>query len=121
VERTKGSLRAEPMRELLEGSREGALIIARYNDYMYLLYFALAEKRGGPSVFLASEIAVSDIVAYVRDDRPLYLAPLRKWAPPGLPVYSTRVKLRRELKAAGLKVTMFKPDVFRIERPALPP
>jgi hypothetical protein len=64
---------------------------------------------------------VSDIVAYVRDDRPLYLAPLRKWAPPGLPVYSTRVKLRRELKAAGLKVTMFKPDVFRIERPALPP
>ena len=121
VELAKGSLRAEPMRELLEASREGALIIARYNDYMYLLYFALAEKRGGPSVFLGSDISVSDIVAYVRDDRPLYLAPLRKWAPPGLPVYSTRVNLRPELKSAGLKVTMFKPDVFRIERPALSP
>ena len=116
VERLKGSEKAEPMRQLLEDSRDGALIIAGYNDYMYLLYFTLAERLSGPSVFVGCEIEVADIVAYVRDDRPLYLVPLRKWAPPGLPVYSTRLGLRRELKAAGLGVQMVKPGVFRIER-----
>ncbi len=116
VERLKGPEMAEPMRELLEDARDGALIIARYNDYMYLLYFTLAERLGGPSVFLGCEIAVAEIVSYVRDDRPLYLVPLRKWAPPGLPVYSTRLNLRPELKAAGLGVKTVKPGVFRIER-----
>jgi hypothetical protein len=116
VERLKGPETAEPMRELLEDSRDGALIIAGYNDYMQLLYFTLAEKLGGPSVFVGSEIEVADIVAYVRDDRPLYLVPLRKWAPPGLPVYCTRLNLRPELRAAGLGVKMVKPGVFRITR-----
>ena len=104
------------MRQLLVASRDGALIVARYNDYMQLLYFTLAEKLGGPSVFVGSEIAVADIVAYVRDDRPVYLVPLRKWAPPGLPVYCTRLDLRPELRAAGLGVKMVRPGVFRIDR-----
>ena len=117
VERAKGPERAEPMRELLEASRDGALIIARYNDYMYLLYYNLAEGLGGASVFLGCEVGVPDIVAYVRDDRPVYLVPLRKWAPPGLPVYSTRLHLRPELKAAGLAVKMLTPSLFQIERP----
>jgi hypothetical protein len=117
VESAKGPERAEPMRELLEATRGGALIIARYNDYMYLLYYNLAEGLGGPSVFLGCEIGVRDIVAYLRDERPLYLVPLRKWAPPGLPVYSTRLQLRPELRAAGLAVKMVMPNVFRIERP----
>ena len=116
VERLKGPEMAAPMRELLEDVRDGALIIARYNDYMYLLYYTLAEKLGGPSVFIGCEIGVAEIVSYVRDDRPLYLVPLRKWAPPGLPVYSTRLNLRPELRAAGLGVEAVKPGVFRIER-----
>jgi hypothetical protein len=116
VQRLKGPEQAEPMRALLEDSRDGALIIARYNDYMYLLYFTLAERPRGPSVFVGCEIEVADIVAYVRDDRPLYLVPLRKWAPPGLPVYSTRLNLRPELRAAGLGVKTVKPGVFQIER-----
>jgi hypothetical protein len=105
------------MRQLLEDSRDGALIITGYNDYMYLLYFTLAERLSGPSVFVGCEIETADIVAYVRDDRPLYLVPLRKWAPPGLPVYSTRLHLRPELKAAGLAVKMLTPSLFRIDRP----
>ena len=117
VERLKGPDKGEPMRELLEATRDGALIIARYNDYMYLLYYSLAEGLGGASVYLGCEIGVPDIVAYVRDDRPLYLAPLRTWAPPGLPVYSTRLHLRPELKAAGLVVRMLTPSLFQIEPP----
>ena len=116
VERLKGSEKAEPMRQLLEDSRDGALIIAGYNNYMYLLYLTLAERLAGPSVFVGCEIGVADIVAYVRHDRPLYLVPLRKWAPPRLPVYSTQLGLRPELRAAGLGVQMVKPGVFRIER-----
>lgn len=117
VERRKGAAIAEPMRELLEETRQGALIIARYNDYMYLLSYTLVERLGGPSTYLGCEIEVEDIVAYVRDRRPVYLAPLRKWAPPGLPVYSTRLDLRPALKAAGLSVTMVRPGVFRVESP----
>ena len=116
VERLKSPELAVPMRELLEDSRAGALIIARYNDYMQLLYLTLAERLGGPAVFVGCEIEAPDIVAYLRDDRPLYLVPLRKWAPPGLPVYCTRLDLRPKLKAAGLGVKMVRPGVFRIER-----
>ncbi len=116
VEQLKGAEMAEPMRQLLAASRNGALVVARYNDYMYLLYYTLAERLGGPSVFVASDLAVADIVAYVRDDRPVYLVPLRKWAPPGLPVYCTRLDIRRELRAAGLGVKMVRPGVFRIDR-----
>jgi len=117
VDRLKGADKAEPMRDLLEATRGGALIIARYNDYMYLLYYNLAEGRGGSSVFLGYDVAVADVVAYVRDDQPLYLAPLRKWTPPGLPVYSTRLNFRPELRAAGLLVKLVTPSVFQIERP----
>jgi hypothetical protein len=116
IERLKSPELAEPMRQLLVASRAGALIVAGYNDYMRLLYFTLAERVGGPSVFVGNEIAVADIVAYVRDDRPVYLVPLRRWAPPGLPVYCTRLDLRPELKAAGLGVKMVRPGVFRIDR-----
>jgi hypothetical protein len=119
VERLKGAAIAEPMRDLLEETRGGALIVARYNDYMYLLYYTLAERLGGASTHLGCEVEANDIVTYVRDGRPVYLGPLRKWAPPGLPVYSTRLDLRPALKAAGLSVTMVKPGVFRVERPPL--
>jgi len=115
VERRKQPELAEPMRELLEASRTGALIVARYNDYVQLLYLTLAEKRGGPRVFVGSGIAEADIVAYVRDGQPLYLAPLRQWAPVGLPVYSTQLGLRPGLRAAGLGVEMVRPGVFRID------
>jgi len=115
VERMKRPGLAEPMRQLLLASQDGAVIIARYNDYVQLLYYTMAERLGGPSVFLAFEVPVADIAAYVRDDRPLRLVQLRKWAPPGLPVYSTRLGLRPELRAAGLGITMVRPGVFRID------
>ncbi len=116
VERLKRPELAEPMRKLLLASRQGALIIAGYNDYMQLLYYKLAEKLVGPSVYLGFEVPVADIVAYVRDDRPVYLVPVRQWVPPGLPVYSTRLDRRPELKAAGVGVKMVRPGVFRIYR-----
>jgi hypothetical protein len=116
VDRVKSPELAEPMRQLLLTSPDKALIIARYNDYMQLLYFTLVERLGGPSVFLGSDVAIADIVAYVRDDRPLFLTQLRKWAPPGLPVYCTQLRLRPRLRAAGLGVRMVRPGVFRIDR-----
>jgi hypothetical protein len=115
VETAKGPEKALPMRELVESAPDGAVIIARYNDYMYLLYFTLAEGLGGPSVFVASEVSVEAIAAYLDERQPLYLAPLRKWAPPGLPVYCTRLNLRPALRAAGLTVTTVQPGVFRID------
>ena len=117
VEAAKGSDNAQPMRELLEQAPRGALIVARYNDYMYLLYFTLVERLGGPLVFVGNEISAAQIVAYLQENRPIYLAPLRRWAPPGLPVYSTRLELRAELKAAGLHVKMTRPGVFEVDNP----
>jgi hypothetical protein len=119
VEAAKGKDNARPMRELLESSRDGAVIVARYNDYMYLLYYTLAEGLGGPSAYVASEASVEAIAAYLDERQPLYLAPLRKWAPPGLPLYSTRLDLRPALRAAGLSVQMVRPGVFRIEAGAI--
>jgi hypothetical protein len=118
VERMKRPELAEPMRQLLAASRSRALIIAGYNEYMQLLYYTLAERLGGPSVFLGSDVKVADIAAYVRDDRPLLLVQMRKWAPAGLPVYCTQLNLRPELRAAGLAVKMVRPGVFRIDRRA---
>jgi hypothetical protein len=117
VERLKGPEVAEPMRQLILATQEPALIIAGYNEYMSLLYFTLIEHLGHPGVVLGgNRVDVEDLIAYVKDDRPLFLAPQRKWAPPGLPVYSTRLRLRPQLKAAGLEVTMVRPGVFRIDR-----
>jgi hypothetical protein len=112
----RGPEKALPMRELVESVPDGAVIVARYNDYMYLLYFTLAEGLGGPSVFVASDVSVEAIAAYLDERQPLYLAPLRKWAPPGLPVYCTRLDLRPALRAAGLAVRMVRPGVFRISQ-----
>lgn len=114
VEAAKGADLAEPMRELLEDVKDGALIVARYNDSMYLLYFTLAEGLGGSSVFVAQDLSVEEIAAYLDRDQAVYLPPLRKWAPPGLPVYSTRLDLRPALRAAGLQVQMVRAGVFLI-------
>jgi hypothetical protein len=116
VEVAKGPDKARPMRELLESAPGGALVVARYNDYTYLLYFTLAEGLGGGAAFVASDISVEAIDAYLERRQPLYLTPLRKWVPPGLPVYSTRLDLRPALRAAGLAVKMVRPGVYRVDR-----
>ena len=77
VEAAKGPHNARPMRELLESATDGAVIVARYNDYMYLLYYTLAEGLGGPPAYVASEVSVEAIAAYLEEGQPLYLAPLR--------------------------------------------
>lgn len=120
VERAKQPGLGEPMRQLLRDSQDGALIVALYNDYVQLLYLKLAEKLGGSRVFVGCDITTAEIVAYLRHDQRIYLPRLRTWVPPGLPVYSTRLGQRPELKAAGLGVQMVRPGVFRIDRePAL--
>jgi hypothetical protein len=106
---------AQPMRELLEHVNGRALIVARYNDYMYLLYYRLIEGLGAPAVYVGNEITAAEIVAYLQARQPVYLAPLRRWAPVGLPVYSTRLELRPELKSAGLSVTMAWPGLYRVD------
>jgi hypothetical protein len=121
VEEARGADKAEPMRELLDEVRDGAFIVARYNEYLYLLYFALAEGRAGPAVFIGFEIPVEDLTAYVEHDRPVYLRQLRRWVPPGLPVYSMKLSQRPALRAAGLQVRLSGRGMYRIEAPREPP
>jgi len=112
--------KAEPMRALLEEVGERALLLPRYEQYMQLLYFDLAEGRGGPDVFIGFDVAVDDVVAYVEQGRPIYLPRVRRQVPPGLAVYSTRLGLRPRYRAAGLEVEMFGWGAYRISRPATP-
>jgi 4-amino-4-deoxy-L-arabinose transferase-like glycosyltransferase len=108
--------KAEPMKALLAEVRDGALLIPRYEEYMQLLYFDLAEGRAGPSVFVGFEVPVEDVVAYLEQDEPVYLPRVRRWVPPRLPVYDMRLRLRPRYKAAGLKVEMGERGVYRISR-----
>lgn len=121
VEAARGPEMAEPMRELIEHTGGRGLIVATYNEYMYLLYFALVERQGEPTVFVSYRPTAAEIAAYLRRDRPVYLAPLRRRVPYGLPVYSTRLELRGELKAAGLRVTPLWPGLYRVDDPARQP
>lgn len=120
VEEATRPAKAEPMRALIEEVREGALVIARYEEYLQLLYFRLAEGRGGPAVFIGHDVPVEEVAAYVERDRPIYLPQLRRWVPPGLPVYSTKLSLRPRYRAAGLDVEMFREGAFRIGRRTAP-
>jgi hypothetical protein len=115
VKEARGADKADAMRALLDEVGERAFIVARYNEYMYLLYYTLAEGRAGPKVFVGSDIPVEDIVAYVEDYQPVYLHQLRTWVPPGLPVYSTRLSQRPAFRAAGLKVRLGRWGAYRIE------
>ncbi len=108
--------KAEPMKALLEEVREGALLIPRYEQYMQLLYFDLAEGRAGPAVFIGFDVPVEEVVAYLEEDRPVYLPRVRRWVPPLLPVYDMRLRLRPQYKAAGLDVKMYGWGVYRISR-----
>jgi 4-amino-4-deoxy-L-arabinose transferase-like glycosyltransferase len=108
--------RAEPMKALLEEVRDGALLIPRYEQYMQLLYFDLAEGRAGPAVFIGFDVPVEKVVAYLKQDRPVYLPRVRRWVPPRLPVYDMRLRLRPEYKAAGLDVEMSEWGTYRVSR-----
>jgi hypothetical protein len=122
VEEGKGTEKAQLMRALLEDTHERALIVARYNDYMYLLYFSLAEGLA-PGVFIGNEVSVEELKAYLEQNQPVYLRPTRERVPPGLPVYCTRLDMRPQLRDAGLSVEMVRTGVFRVDRgprPALP-
>jgi hypothetical protein len=112
--------KAEPMRALLEEARGGALLIARYEEYVQLLYLTLAERRAGPAVFIAHDVPVEELAAYLTADRPIELRPVRRRVPPGLPVYSTRLALRPQYRAAGLEVRMFRWGAVRVSRPREP-
>lgn len=115
VKAARGADKADAMRALLDEVGERAFIVARYNEYLYLLYYALAEGRAGPQVFIGYDIPVEDIVAYVEQDRPVYLRQLRTWAPTGLPVYSTKLSQRPAFRAAGLNVRLDRRGAYRIE------
>lgn len=121
VEAARGPEMAEPMRELVEHTGGRGLIVSTYNQYMYLLYFTLVERLGGPSVFVGHRVTAREIAAYLQRNEPVYLVPLRRRVPPGLPVYSTRLELRGELKASGLRVTPLWPGLYRIDDPAREP
>jgi hypothetical protein len=108
--------KAEPMKALLEEVRERALLIPRYEEYMQLLYFDLAEGRAGPAVFIGFDVPVEAVVAYLEQDKPIYLPRVRRWVPPRLPVYDMRLRLRPQYKASGLDVEILGWGGYRIRR-----
>jgi len=114
VQEEKGPRAAEPMHALLEEVRGGAFIVAGYHEYQFLLYDILAEKRGGPAVFVGHQVTPEDLDAYLLRDRPVYLRPLRRWVPPGLPVYSTKLNLKRSYREAGFSVSPTRWGAYRI-------
>lgn len=114
VQEEKGPRAAEPMHALLAEVRGGAFIVAGYHEYQFLLYDILAEKRGGPAVFVGHQVTPEDFEAYLLRDRPVYLRPLRRWVPPGLPVYSTKLNLKRSYREAGFSVSPTRWGAYRI-------
>ena len=109
--------KADAMRALLEDVREGGLLIVRYEEYVQLLYFTLAEGRATPAVFVAHDVSVDELAAYLKANRPIELRPVRRRVPPGLPVYSTTLGQRPQYRAAGLEVRMFRWGAVRVSRP----
>lgn len=118
VQREKRPDAARRVEEFLQAAEAGqaprALVVAGYHEYQYLLYYLLIEDRGGGRVFPERMASVDELRAYLASPTPLYQRHLRRWIPPGLPVYCTK-GLREDLfRAAGLRTDRVGWNLYRI-------
>jgi hypothetical protein len=116
----RGPDAARRVRRLLERVEPGALIVAGYHEYQFLLYLTLAEDRGREGLFVGHQLEPEALHAYLVEHRPLVLERQRRRVPPGLAVYSTKLNHKARLEALGLETEPFFQGVYRIRAPASP-
>lgn len=93
----------------------GTAVIAEYQNYQFLLYHRLLEGRAQPGPYIADEsVELGDVVAYLRDHKPLPLRQLGLSLPPGLDLYSEKLFAPRRYQRAGLSIEPWRHDLYRI-------
>jgi hypothetical protein len=93
----------------------GTIVIAEYPAYQYLLYYRLVEGRALAGPYPAEErVGLGEVLAYLRDGKPLALPQLGLRLPPGLDLYSQKLFAPRRYERAGLSVEPWRHDLYRI-------
>jgi len=100
---------------LLADLRPGSIVIAEYPNYELMLYYRLVEKRAPTGPFVAHEaLDLGDVVAYLRDGKPLELPQLGTRLPPGYELFSEKLFAPRRYEQAGLSIEPWHHDLYRI-------
>jgi hypothetical protein len=101
-------------RAVLQDLGPGTILIADYQNYQYLLYYRLLEgARTGP--YIADEsVELGEVLAYLRDKKPLELRQLGVRVPPGLELYSEKLFAPKRYERAGLAVEPWRHDLYKI-------
>lgn len=106
---------AAPARAILSDLGAGTVVIAEYHDWQYLLYYKLVEGRAPRGPYIADEsVELAEVLAYLRDGKPLRLRHLGLNLPPGLELYSQRLFAARRYANAGLTIEPWRHDLYRI-------
>lgn len=93
----------------------GTIVIAEYQDYQFLLYYRLVEGRAPAGPYIADEsVELGEVLAYLRDGKPLKLRQLGLSLPPGLDLYSEKLFAPRRYERAGLTIEPWRHDLYRI-------
>lgn len=93
----------------------GTIVIAEYHDYQFLQYYRLVEGRAPAGPHIADEsVELGEVLAYLRDGKPLELRQLGLSLPPGLELYSEKLFAPRRHARAGLTIEPWRHDLYRI-------
>jgi len=93
----------------------GTVVIAEYHNYQFLLYYRLVEGRSPRGPYIADEsVELGEVLAYLRDGKPLKLRQLGLRLPPGLDLYSEKLFAPRRYERAGLTIEPWRHDLYRI-------
>lgn len=110
-----GRSAAAHARAILADLGPGTAVIAEYQNYQFLLYHRLVEDRAQPGPYIADEsVELGDVVAYLRDHKPLQLRQLGLSLPPALDLYSEKLFAPRRYERAGLTIEPWRHDLYRI-------
>jgi hypothetical protein len=109
---------ASQAQAILAGVPPGAILIAGYETRQFLLYYRLIEKRAPAGPAIADEsVELGEVLAYLRDRKPLRIRQLGLVVPPGLELYSEKLFAPRRYERAGLQVEPWRLDLYRITYP----
>ncbi len=106
VDQSQHTLHARIVEKILQTVPREAIFIADDYDYAcYFWYYLLGEGYGRSRLYSlpVAFVGGKGIVAYLEDNQPMFIPPLRLEAPPGLPVYALW-PLADRMRAAGLQV-----------------
>lgn len=93
----------------------GAVVIAEYPTFQYMLYYRLVEGRAPAGPLLAHEsVELGEVIEYLRDGKPLAVPQLGLSIPAGLELYSDKLFAPRRYQRAGLTIEPWHHDLYRI-------